>query len=1620
MVSLPNVLLFNHGYRKTVRRIGCLAFIMMLIFNLFAASFIHVADAAAGRTVIMDKPQYTQAEAITLAYTGAALNGKDWIGIYRTGVTPAGSNPSLVWKYVNAGDGSLSLTNGLAPGVYDAVFLSNGGYTELARTTFQVIAPVKGVTLDQPSVSITQGKSVILTAVISPSNATDPRVSWTSSDPTVVSIAASGGTATVTGNRNGTATVTTTTYDGNFVASSNVTVLSDYINVTGITIDKPAVTMKKGQTAQLTATVTPTNASNPNVLWTSSNPSVATVTAGVYGMATIQALSVGTVTITAVSSDGGHSAVSNVSVNPVNGITLDKLQYTVGEPITLSYTGAAANGKDWVGVYKTGVIPPNSGASLVWTYAKTGDGKVSLDNALAPGTYDALLLFNDGYTVLDRKTFQVITRVPVTGVTLDQPNVRMTQGETKAVTAFVSPANENDPRVSWTSSDPTVVSVTATGGITTLSANRPGIVTVTSSTYDGNFTASANVRVDAPGYIRVSGISIDKPAVTLGKGQTAQVTATVAPANAANRNVVWTSSNPSVVAVTAGVNGAATVQAINGGMAVITAIAADDEGYSVVSHMAVNVPVNGILLDQTNLQLISNQTVQLHATVSPADALNKNLIWSSSDTSIVQVSGMNGSTDANILGLKVGKAIITVRTEDGNFTQDCTVNVTEQPTSEELLHLKFDDTVSDSSPFKTNIKVNGLSPVFVPGKFGKALQLSTTSVTDATYLDLANSDQFFKFGRNTDFTIAFWTKIPSQDNVENAIISNKDSSNGANTGWNISATGNIIRASYTTAGNPSSVMNMSGVVDNKWHHVIVSYQRDGMARFFRDGVEISSYDISSIMGDIDTPFTPKIGTDGKGKFLGKSNVILDEMRIFRKALSADEAMGLYKEDQVFVSGVTVDKTDVALNKGETTQLNAIIEPSNPDNPNVTWKSSNPFVASVTGGPDGTAIVTAVSGGTTQITVTTADGGFQAIANVTVAGPSNPVTQVKLNSSTLEVKESQTANLHAIISPSIATNQKLIWESSDPTIVHVTGLLEGTDAVVEALNPGFAIITVRTEDGNFTDTCIVTVDDIAGQKPAMLKMSFENNPTDIARGVSAAVYGNPTYVSGAVGKALLLDSPDQYLDLINPQFGESKDFALSFWLKSAATSDNRDLVSNKDGSNPANTGWSVGLENGGLHWNYKTSGSAPLDYVIPNVADNNWHHFAISHDRAYDGYADFYKDGKLVASVDISNSMGSIDSGLSTKLGIDGKGNLSGHAKVGFDELQMFNRTLKASEVGQQFSVALTPKTTLTGVSNVTSGQSFDVTYGISNVTQIVYAKEMTVNFDPTQLKLDAVDSLISGFTVVGQLDSPGKVRILMASTNPNGTVTGTEDILKMHFQALPVAQTVTASVYLSNVIIADANGLKTQLNSGSTYDVQIIAVDKTALNALITAAQALNSTKYTASTWAALQTALSSAIMLQNDVNAAQEQVDTATTNLQTAITGLQLSANKAMLIAKITEAQAQAAYASIGSNWGQYSESAVKALNEAINRASGVSSDANATQNQVDQAVVNLNAAVQTFAGAMNVKASVSDLALISSHYGLTSASSDWKDIRRYDINQDNKISIIDLVAIAKKILNQ
>ena len=245
--------------------------------------------------------------------------------------------------------------------------------------------------------------------------------------------------------------------------------------------------------------------------------------------------------------------------------------------------------------------------------------------------------------------------VTVTGINLSPSSQTVKVGETATLTATLLPEGVAGA-ITWTS-DNTNVATVSNGEVTGVA---PGAATITASI--GNLSAECTVTVKA---VPVESVSLDQTELSLDRGKTAQLTATVAPADATNQSVTWTSSDPTVATVD--MNGLVT--AVAPGSATITVTTTDGEKTATCA-VTVTIPVTGVSLDQTTLSLDKDETAQLKVTVAPADATNQSVTWTSSDPTVATVD-----TNGNVTAVGAGTATITVTTTDGSFTAACTVTV---------------------------------------------------------------------------------------------------------------------------------------------------------------------------------------------------------------------------------------------------------------------------------------------------------------------------------------------------------------------------------------------------------------------------------------------------------------------------------------------------------------------------------------------------------------------------------------------------------------------------------------------------------------------------------------------------------------------------------------------------------------------------------------------------------------------------------------------------------------------------------------------------------------------------------------------------------------------------------
>lgn len=436
---------------------------------------------------------------------------------------------------------------------------------------------VKGVSLNKTATTIEVGKTEKLTATVQPTNATNQKVTWSSSNTDIATVGTDG---TVTANAVGTADITVTTADGSKTATCAVTVNPKTVAVAEVKLDKTKLELEEGTTATLMATVTPEDATDKTVTWTSSNDEVATVNNG-----KVTAVSEGEATITAKA--GEQTATCEVTVTaktvPVesvtitgNGVTDEKATMTAGDTLQLSAMvlpeGATEKGVTW----------ESSDNSV----ATVSNGTVTAKNVTEKKTVTITAKSVSNEEKSDSITITV-NPVAVSKVELNQTSANMTVGgNTLQLTATVTPENAANKEVTWSvenTEGSEVVSLSGTtGNSITVTAESGGKATITATA--GGKTATCEVTVTVP----VTGVTIKDPSgnttsatMTLGEGTTTtlQLTATVTPENATNSTVNWSITEGNDVVSLSGTTGnsitgnSITVNAVSAGKATITASA---------------------------------------------------------------------------------------------------------------------------------------------------------------------------------------------------------------------------------------------------------------------------------------------------------------------------------------------------------------------------------------------------------------------------------------------------------------------------------------------------------------------------------------------------------------------------------------------------------------------------------------------------------------------------------------------------------------------------------------------------------------------------------------------------------------------------------------------------------------------------------------------------------------------------------------------------------------------------------------------------------------------------------------------------------------------------------------
>lgn len=429
-------------------------------------------------------------------------------------------------------------------------------------------------------------------------------------------------------------------------------------SVTGIELSESTVEITKGKSTTISVAVNPSDATNQEVDWRSTDRTIADVANG-----KIQAINAGKCDIVCSTKDGsGVQAVCHVEVK------VDVKSIKINEKKPTLLVGASDELSTMSLTYT--VLPEEASWKDV-TWESSDETIASVDEkgiikGFSPGKVVISAFATQPESTVKTQITVTVSQA-VTGLKLDNEKIEIAVKKKAKLKAEAFPENAANKKVMWTSSDETIAKVNANGEIQGLSA---GQATITATTTDqGNVSASCLVDVRIP----VQGVSTNEKNIVLLIGADpssaqAKLTYNLKPEDAHYQSGTWISSDDNI----ASIDSEGTVRGLKAGKAVVTFTS--DDPFS-VQKTQVNVQViqavTAIVLDQTVYDVPIGKTKKITASIEPADANDKKIDWSSSDETIVKIDA-NGT----IRAVSPGSAEIVASANDGSGVKaKCNVTV---------------------------------------------------------------------------------------------------------------------------------------------------------------------------------------------------------------------------------------------------------------------------------------------------------------------------------------------------------------------------------------------------------------------------------------------------------------------------------------------------------------------------------------------------------------------------------------------------------------------------------------------------------------------------------------------------------------------------------------------------------------------------------------------------------------------------------------------------------------------------------------------------------------------------------------------------------------------------------
>lgn len=669
---------------------------------------------------------------------------------------------------------------------------------------------------------------------------------------------------------------------------------------------------------------------NAEVTWTSS----AQKTASVDGNGLVTGRVKGNVTITAACKADGRNYRATTTIHvlrAVTEVTVNERGLTIYEPTDPLLAGRLLYEFEypedaetmpvlllWVGQrtdIATSVLPKDASSSRCILAVDDEELVQVKNNSLTPQAVGETIL-----TVYSQQNPEVgvryhlycVERVRSLAVNIDRKAIGV--GASAQATAAFTPADATMQQVTWSTSTPKIISVSETGVITALARGNGRVKAVS---VDGtNRSAEASISVQQ----MPTAITLTSKDSSVFVGGSIQINAAVEPKDANNKNVTWSSSDPSVATVKNG-----RVTGVGRGEVIITCASEADPAVMAFMSLTVGQQVTAIKPAERNVTVPVDGRIQLQWTVEPADANNTEVSFTSSSTRNATVEA-----DGTVRGIARGESTITIKAKDGsNRSATVHVTVSQPPQSIDIKQDKVDIFTGNGTnltatilPANTNnkkviwtVENPGIATVSNNGRVN-GVRAGVTTVTAA-----CEEDPLL-----TDVCVVYVKQRVTGITVNPAQVSLKVG-DSARIGWTVSPADATDQSVSFTSGKTQ----------------IATVDPDGTIHAHKRG---------------ETYITVK-ANDGSNK-------------------SARVKVSVIQP----VTGVHMYKDEYVLDPDESLTIRAELEPSDASNTNMSWTSSDPTVATVNGKTNRPRVY-GKAWGVTTVTGVTEDGGFVASTTIRV-------------------------------------------------------------------------------------------------------------------------------------------------------------------------------------------------------------------------------------------------------------------------------------------------------------------------------------------------------------------------------------------------------------------------------------------------------------------------------------------------------------------------------------------------------------------------------------------------------------------------------------------------------------